>query len=398
MTTYDRDYGRPVSVEEAQRTLRDIRGVDVDYGAPLVSASVESMKAYVPGRPWREVARELGIAEAELLLLAANENVLGPSPLGVAAAKAALGDVNLYPDGAASALKAKLQRKLGVDPARIVVGSGSNEIIELLIRTFVQPDETVLTGWPSFVVYRLAAQAHGRDAVLVPLRKDRYDLGSLAALVDHRTKLVFIANPNNPTGTYASKREVAAFLDRIPKSTIVVLDEAYFEYTDAPDFPNGLVDFPGYPRLVVLRTFSKAYGLAGLRVGYGVMDPELAEYVNRVRQPYNVSAVAEAAACAALDDDEHLARSRRMVREGMSYLMEALTALGLEPVPSQANFVLVKLPVPGDPVQAGLRQRGILARAMSGYGMPESVRLTVGTRAMNERVVAALGELIGGAR
>lgn len=391
MTTYDQDYGRPITVEEAKKVLA-LAGYD--RGAGLVSASIEAMRAYPPGRPWRDLAKDLGIPEHELLLLAANENVLGPSPKAVDAAARALKESHLYPDGGSNELKAALSKKLGVAKETLVIGNGSNDIIELLVRTFVGPEDTVVTAWPSFVVYRLVTQAHGRDAIVAPLRKLRYDLSAMAALIDQRTKLVFIANPNNPTGTYVSKREVAAFLDRIPRSAIVVLDEAYFEYTTAADYPNGLKDFTGRPRLVVLRTFSKAYGLAGLRVGYGVMDPLLVDYVDRVRQPYNVSVVAQAAAMAALEDDAHLEKSKEMVRAGMKQLEEGFRKMGIEPVPSQANFVLVRLPHPGNELQEALKERGILVRAMAGYGMPETIRITVGTQEMNARVLAALEELL----
>lgn len=391
MTTYDRDYGRPITLEEAKKALGQAdRGPD----APLVSASVAAMRAYPPAKPWRIVAEELGIAPSELMLLAANENVLGPSPKAVEAAKAAAGEANLYPDGGCNALKDKIASKFDVDRDRIVIGNGSNEIIELLVRTFVGPNETVLTAWPSFVVYRLVAQAASRDAIVAPLRRDKYDLSALAALVDHRTKVVFIANPNNPTGTYVTKRELATFLDRIPRSVIVVIDEAYVEYTTAADFPNGLTDFAGRPRLAVLRTFSKIYGLAGYRVGYGVMDPELVDYVERVRQPYNVNVVAQAAALAALDDDEHVARSRTMATEGKAQLTAGLGDLGLEVVPSEANFMVVKLASDGEPVQQALRSRGILVRSMGGYGMPNSIRVTVGPPETNQRVISALEEIL----
>jgi histidinol-phosphate aminotransferase len=388
MTSYDQDYGPPVS-SDAHRLPSIGR---------LVSPSIESLRAYPPGRPWRALAHELGIPESELLMLAANENVLGPSPKALEAAKRVLSEVNLYPDGAAHELKAKLAAKLSVDPARLVIGNGSNEIIELLVRTFVGPDETVVTAWPSFVVYRLATQAQGRDVILAPLYKDKYDLAALAALVDYRTKLVFIANPNNPTGTFVTRRELASFLDRIPRTVIVVIDEAYFEYTATADYPNALVDLPKRDRLVVLRTFSKAYGLAGLRVGYGVMDQELVDYVDRVRQPYNVSVVAQAAATAALEDEEHLEKSRAMVREGMQQLELGFASLGLAWIPSQANFVVVRLPVEGQIVQTELRKRGILVRAMAAYAMPDSVRITVGTKEANARVIDALSSILRATR
>lgn len=389
MTSYDQDYGQPLTGDIPSPFRPAMPG----HGR-LVSPSIDSMRAYPPGKPWRALAAELGIPPEELLLLAANENVLGPSERAVAAAQGALAGAHLYPDGASTELKDALAQKLGVDAARIVVGNGSNDIIDLLVRTFVGPDELVASAWPSFVVYRLVAQAAGKDAVLAPLHRDRYDLAALAALIDYRTKLVFIANPNNPTGTYVTKRELSSFLERIPPTVIVVLDEAYFEYVVAPDYPSGLTDFPGRSRLVVLRTFSKAHGLAGLRIGYGVMDPELVEYIDRVRQPYNVSSVAQAAAIAALEDDAHVEQSRKMVRAGMAQLEAGFTKLGLSFVPSQANFIVVRVPGEGDRVQADLKKRGVLVRGMSAYGMPSAVRLTVGTEAMNARVLAALGEVL----
>lgn len=393
MTSYDQDYGQPQTADLT--TGARVREPSLPPLTRLVTPSIEALRAYPPGRPWRQVSRDLGIPESELLMLAANENVLGPSPRAVQAAERVLREAHLYPDGACHELKAALAIKLGVRPERLVIGNGSNEIIELLVRTFVGPDETVVSAWPSFVVYRLATQAQDREAILAPLYRDRYDLAGLAALVDHRTKLVFIANPNNPTGTYVTKRELAAFLARIPRSVIVVLDEAYFEYVEAPDYPSGLTEFPDRARLVVLRTFSKAHGLAGLRVGYGVMDPELVDYLDRVRQPYNVSVVAQAAALAALTDDAHVEKSKRLAREGMKQLEKGFHTLGLSWVPSQANFVVVRLPIEGVAVQAELKKRGILVRAMNGYGIPDSVRITIGTPAMNERVLAALGDIVG---
>jgi len=394
MTTYDRDFGDPISVDEAREALDRASSQRGPATAPLVSASVSALHAYPPARPWRLVAEELNVPESEVLLLAANENVLGPSPLAIKATHDAVKEAHLYPDGACSILRNKIASKHNVSGDRIVIGNGSNEIIELLIRTFVQPGETVVTAWPSFVVYRLVTQAHGRDTLLAPLRRDRYDLTALAALIDHRTKLVFIANPNNPTGTYVTKRELDAFLERIPPSVIVVLDEAYIEYVTADDFPNGLTDISERPRTVVLRTFSKVYGLAGLRVGYGIMDPELVDYVDRVRQPYNVNAVAQLAAAAALDDEEHVQRSRDLVKAGISQMIPALEAMGLEAVPSQANFLVIKLPFDGSFAQAALRDRAILVRSMGGYGMPNSIRVNIGTTDMNTRVLAGLQELL----
>jgi histidinol-phosphate aminotransferase len=382
--------------EESEVALRESLRARAKLGpvSNLVNPRVADLAPYPPGKPWRDTAAELGVPASELMMLAANENVLGPSPRALAAAGAALGEAHLYPDGAASHLKAALARRHGVGVDHVVVGNGSNELIELLIRTFVGPQETVVTAWPSFVVYRLAAQSLGREALLAPLRNDRFDLAALAALVNPRTKLVFIANPNNPTGTHLSRRALATFLERIPPPTLVVLDEAYFEYASAEDYPDGIRDFAQFPRLVVLRTFSKAYGLAGLRVGYGVMDPTLAGYLERVRQPYNVSSVAQAAALAALEDREHLEASQRLVKAGLAQLERGLSALGLAPVPSQANFILVRTGRDAAGLVGALRARGVLVRDMRGYDMPDTLRITVGTEAMNARVLDALAETV----
>jgi histidinol-phosphate aminotransferase len=360
----------------------------------LVSQDIASMTPYSPGRPWRAVAAELGVPADELLMLHANENPLGPSPKAKAAAARHLEEAHVYPDGGGTLLREKLAERHQVPVESICLGNGSNELIEMLVRTFVGHGETVVTAWPSFVVYRLAAQAAGREVLFAPLRNERYDLATMASLVDRRTKLVFIANPNNPTGTYVTKRQLAAFLDRIPRSVIVVLDEAYFEYAVADDYPNGLVDFRGHPRLVVLRTFSKIYGLAGLRIGYGVMDPTMVHYLDCVRQPYNVNSVAQAAAVAALDDEDHLRTSVQTVRDGLAELEKGLGALGLQVVPSQANFLLVRLEREAAPIVSQLRAKGILVRDMRGYDLPTTIRLTVGTRAMNLRVLSAIEQAL----
>jgi histidinol-phosphate aminotransferase len=359
----------------------------------LVSQEIATLAPYKAGRPWRQVAKEIGVPESELLMLAANENVLGPSKKALEAARRALTEVNLYPDGGCQHLREALAKRHGVSIQHIVVGNGSNEIIELLVRTFVGPGETVVTSWPSFVVYRLITQAQGREILIAPLRDDRYDLAAMAALVDRRTKLVFIANPNNPTGTYVPKRAIAAFLDRIPTSVIVVLDEAYFEYADALDYPDGVREFLQRPRTVVLRTFSKIFGLAGLRIGYGVMEPSLVHFIDCVRQPYNVSSVAQAAALSALDDTEHVEKSRQLVKDGRVLLEYGLAELGYKVVPSQANFMLFRLPSEAAPIAEKLRARGILVRDMRGYDLPNTIRLTIGTREMNLRVLEALREI-----
>lgn len=365
---------------------------DENFG--LVSPEIAAMAPYNEGVSWQEVAAEIGVDVDELARLASNENPLGPSALAVEAGHAALLGANRYPDGDARALKKALAERHGVTTDHIVLGNGTNELIELLVRTFLGSSQTMVTAWPSFVVYRLVVQAAGHEALVAPLRNERYDLSAMAALIDSRTQLVFIANPNNPTGTYVPRRLLAAFLERIPRSVIVVLDEAYAEFADAVDYPDGVKDFGHHPRLVVLRTFSKAFGLAGLRVGYGVMDPTLVHFIDAVRQPYNVSAVAQAAALAALGDHAHLRASQRLVWEGKAQLTEGFKRLRLDVVASQTNFLVVKLGFAAAPVVADLRAQGVLVRDLATYGMPQALRITVGTKAQNMQLLEHLGPIL----
>lgn len=332
----------------------------------------------------------LGLPDHEVAVLSSNENVLGPSPRAIEAAQAALGSAHHYPDARAEHLVRRIAERHDVPEDHIVVGNGSNELIDLLVRTFVQAGETVVCPWPSFVVYRLAAQAVNREGLVAPLRNDRIDLAALAGLVDQRTKLVFISNPNNPTGTYVRRRELNAFLDRIPPHVIVVLDEAYFEYVTAQDYPEATSVLRSRPRVVVLRTFSKVFGLAGMRVGYGLMDPTLAYYLQAVKAPFNVGTVAQAAALAALDDVEHVERSQRHVQGEMPRWVSDLNGLGFECVPSQANFLCVKAPYDVQPLVDFLRQQGLLVAPLHGYDLPHCFRTSVGSSAVRLRLVQAV--------
>jgi histidinol-phosphate aminotransferase len=362
---------------------------------PLVPPHVASLTPYVPGKPIEEVEREYGLTG--VTKLASNENPLGPSPLAVAAMREAAAGVSLYPDGAAFLLREALASRLGVGAREILVGNGSNELIELLVRTFVLDGEEVLTSAQSFVAYRLAAQAHGRTLVEAPMKaRFHYDLDALRKLLSRRTKLVFLANPDNPTGTWFGAEELAPFLDAVPKDTLVVLDEAYLEFVEAPGFQDALALRRKYPNVVVLRTFSKIYGLAGLRLGYAVARPEVVEWVDRVRAPFNVSRIAQAAGVAALRDEEHVGRTRALVRAERPRLAEGLRSVGATVVPSQGNFVLADFP--GRPArelfEATLRE-GIVIRPLHGYGFPNAQRISVGLPADNDRCVAALGKVLG---
>jgi histidinol-phosphate aminotransferase len=362
---------------------------------PLVPPHVASLTPYVPGKPIEEVERQYGVTD--VAKLASNENALGPSPKALAAAREACAKVHLYPDGSAFHLKNALAAKLGVTPEEVFVGNGSNELIELLVRTFVLEGEEVLTSAQSFIAYKLAAQAHGRTLVEAPMRERFfYDLDALRKLLHRRTKLVFLANPDNPTGTWFSEKDLVPFLDAAPKDTLVVLDEAYVEFVDAPGFQDALALRRKYPNLVVIRTFSKIYGMAGLRLGYGLARPDLVDLVDRVRAPFNVNSVAQAAGVAALGDHDHVEKSRALVRAERPLLEAGLRAVGATVVPSQGNFVFADFPGrPGKELFEALLREGVVVRPMGGYGFPTGQRITVGLRGENEKCLAALGRVLG---
>lgn len=362
---------------------------------PLVPPYVASLTPYVPGKPIEEVEREYGVAG--VAKLASNENALGPSPRALTAAREAAARVNLYPDGSAFCLRNALAARLGVEAREVFVGNGSNELIELLVRTFVLEGEEVLTSAQSFVAYKLAAQAQGRTLVEAPMKaRFHYDLDALRKLLSRRTKVIFLANPDNPTGTWFTEAELTPFLDAVPKETLVVLDEAYVEFVDAPGFQDALSLRRKYPNLVVLRTFSKIYGLAGLRLGYGIARAEVAELVDRVRAPFNVNLVAQAAGVAALGDADHVELSRALVRRERPFLAAGLAALGATVVPSQGNFVFADFPGrPGKEVFEALLREGVVVRPMGGYGFPTAQRVTVGLHEENEKCLAALKKVLG---
>ena len=359
----------------------------------LVNPSVLTQPVYEPGKLIEDVARELGLDPAGILKLASNENPLGPSPLAVAAATRALAHGELYPDGGCFVLRQKLAARHGLAAEQFVVGNGSNEILELLGHVFLRPGDEVVMGAPAFIVYNLVALLFGARPVEVPLVDHRHDLDALARAVTPRTKLVFLPSPNNPTGTANTEAEIHAFVRALPEQVVFVFDEAYAEYLDnPPDLQPLLAEGR---KVVGLRTFSKIFGLASLRVGYGYASPELAGLLNRVRQPFNVNAIGQAAAVAALDDAEFTARARATNASGLSQLASALAGRGLEIVPSVANFLLLRVG-DGARVFAELQRRGVIVRPMKPYGMPEWVRVTVGTAAQNERFLAALDEVRAG--
>lgn len=361
----------------------------------LVNPSVLTQPVYEPGKPIEDVARELGLDPATILKLASNENPLGSSPEGLAAAKRALSQSELYPDGGCFALRQKLASRHALAPGQFVIGNGSNELIELLGHVFLRPGDEVVMGAPAFIVYKLVALLFGAKPVEVPLVNHRHDLDALARAITPRTKLVFLPSPNNPTGTANTPEEIAAFVRSLPEHVVFVFDEAYAEYLDNPPDLRPLI--AEGRRVIGLRTFSKIYGLASLRVGYGYASPELAALLNRVRQPFNVNAIGQAAALAALDDTDFVQRAKETNRAGLRQLEEAFTRRGLEWVPSVANFILVKV---GDGAGcfAELQRRGVIVRPMKPYGLPEWLRVTVGSAAQNERLLAALDKALATSR
>ena len=357
----------------------------------LVIPTIEQLAPYEGGKPIEELSRELGITDA--VKLASNENPLGPSPRALEAARRVLDDSHRYPDGAAFNLRAKLAEKHHVAIDEILLGAGSNELLDLAVRTFCTPAHHIVFAEPSFVVYRISAMSNGVPFTAVPLSADlTHDLPAMAAAVKPETRVMFVANPNNPTGTYVSRAAVEKLLRDVPPDVIIVMDEAYLEYADAPDFPDSLELRGLRERLLVLRTFSKIYGLASFRVGYGFGPQNLIDYMNRIRAPFNVSTLAQAAATAALDDTDHVDTARALNKKERQRVTNALGALGLGVTPSQANFVLVDVRRPARAVYEALLRKGVIVRPFP--SLPTSLRITLGTERENDRFLAALAEVL----
>ena len=362
---------------------------------PLVADYIETLAPYVPGKPIEETEREYGLSN--VIKLASNENALGPSPLAVRAMQDALATVNLYPDGSNFALVRRLATHLGVEPGEVFVGHGSNEIIELIIRAFTSPNDVALLCQGSFVMYKVALQSHGRRFIEVPMQDGfRYDLAAMARALTPQTRLVFLANPDNPTGTAFSRTELEQFLSAVGPETLVVLDEAYFEYVDWNEYPNGLDYFRKLPNFMIMRTFSKIYGLAGVRIGYAVGQRPLVQYLNRVRMPFNLSSVAHAGGIAALDDLEHVRSTRESTWRALKYFDTELPKLGVRVAKSRANFVFADLGRPAAPVYEALLRRGVITRPLRPSGWLEALRISCGLVSQNERLVKALGEVLRG--
>jgi histidinol-phosphate aminotransferase len=349
-----------------------------------VPENIKSISPYIPGKPIEELERELGISGS--IKLASNENPLGPSPKAIAAIKKAVEGLNRYPDGSGYYLSRALAGKHEVDLGQIIIGNGSNELIELVVRTFVQPGDEIVSADPSFVVYTMIAQAAGGTNSVVPCKDMRHDLDAMAARITPKTRIVFIANPNNPTGTMNSRAEMDRFMASVPDHVIVAMDEAYYEYVTHADYPDSLEYLKAGRNVLVLRTFSKVHGLAGLRIGYGITTPEIAALMNKVRQPFNTNALAQVGALAALADRKHVEKSIAINNEGKQLLYQTFQRLGISYVPTEANFIMFETRLDGRELYATLLKQGVIIRPMSGNWL----RVTIGMPAENARFVSEL--------
>lgn len=354
---------------------------------------IQGLMPYQPGKPVDEVARELGLDPERIVKLASNENPHGPSPKAVAAIQAELTELTRYPDGSGFRLKQLLSHELGISPRQITLGNGSNDLLDLIARCWLAPGRNAVYSEYAFAVYPIATQAAGAEHKVVPAVNWGHDLDAMAAAVDEQTSVIFVANPNNPTGTWLSKKQICEFLDKIPERVLVVLDEAYFEYVQESAYPDGLKLLDDYPNLIVCRTFSKAYGLAGLRVGYSLSSTQIAETLNRVRQPFNANALALAAAEASYQDKAYLEKSVITNKAGLLQLEMAFRELSLDFIPSVGNFICVQVD-DGEKVNEALLQEGVIVRPLRPYRMPNHLRVSVGLPEENQQFIDALSRVL----
>jgi histidinol-phosphate aminotransferase len=353
-----------------------------------VHPDIAALSPYVPGKPIEELQRELGLTR--VIKLASNENPLGPSPKALAVINESAATLHRYPDGGAFRLREALADRWKVTSDHIILGNGSDEILGLLARTFLSPGDEAVMGDHTFVIYKMEAMAAHGKPVTIPLKQWRHDLSAMADAITARTRLLFLCNPNNPTGTMVSAEEVARLLARVPEHVVVVFDEAYYEYVRRSDFPDSMTYVKQGRNAIVLRTFSKIYGLAGLRIGYGVTTPEIANLLNRVRPPFNANSIAQCAALAALSDDEHVANSRAVNQAGMEQVVNGLTALGFTPIPSEANFVYFDVGRDGRQVFDSLLRQGVIVRHIEG----RMIRVTIGQAEDNHIFLGALARVL----
>lgn len=348
---------------------------------------LEDLVAYDPGKPIEETARELGLEPHDIIKLASNENSLGPSPKAVEAMKLATEQAHIYPDGGGYKLRTAIAEKFGLTRDNIILGNGSNEIIELIGHGFLNPGDNVIAAEHAFVVYKLMAKLFGAETIEVPDPNFTHDLDAMAAAITPKTRKIFIANPNNPTGTLVDQDQIDRFMDKVPDHVMVIFDEAYYEFLEEP--PNTIKFVKEGRNVVIMRTFSKIQGLAALRIGYGITTPEIGEVLQKCRQPFNANAIAQAGALAGLEDQEHQDKTRQMNFEGLKYYSQQFEKMDLEYVPSYANFTLVKVGN-GDEVFQKMLQKGVIIRSMRSYKLPEWIRISVGTAEENQRCIETL--------
>ncbi|MGQ9640409.1 MAG: histidinol-phosphate transaminase [Candidatus Bathyarchaeia archaeon] len=352
---------------------------------------LRDLEVYIPGKPIEELQREMGLRH--VVKLASNENAFGPSPKALNALRSAIYNVNRYPDGGCYYLRRKLAEILGVEGDNLIFGNGSDELIVLTVRAFLETGDEAIVADPTFLIYRIALKAAGVQTVFVPLKNMRYDLDAIVSKISGRTRMVFIANPDNPTGTYVTKREVEAFIDKVPDDVLLFFDEAYYEYAEGGDYPDTM-KYMGRGNIITTRTFSKIYGLAGLRLGYGVADKKIIEGMNKVREPFNVNLLAQEAALAALEDEEYVKFVRRETDKGKRFLYNEFGRLDLEYVPSATNFILVRLGPKAEEVYQRLLRVGVIVRHMKAWGLSEYVRVTVGREDENRFFIKNLETIL----
>ncbi len=358
----------------------------------LVRKNIQNITPYIAGKPIEETKRELGLKE--VIKLASNENPLGPSPKALAAIRKNLSQINRYPDSNCFYLKKKVAKSLNVKPANVIFGNGSDELIDVIVKTFVEDDENIITADTTFLEYAIIAKVNNRQIFTAPLKYFKYDLEAIKKKINKKTKLIFIANPNNPTGTYLTAHEIRDFLKEVPENVILVLDEAYETFIDVNDFPDTLRQIGTYKNIILMKTFSKVFGMAGLRVGYAVAVEELVSAMEKVRQPFNVNLLAQVAAAATLDDKKFLKKSRQVVLQGKNYLYDSLKEMGLAYVPSVANFILIDVGKDGVSVFKEMLKYGVIVRDMKQYGLKNFIRVTIGTKKENERFIKVLKKVL----
>ena len=360
----------------------------------LIRPHIAHILPYPPGKPIKEVEEELGLKK--IIKLASNENALGPSEKAIRAIRRALNEINLYPDSNASQLKEKLAKKYHVTEGEIFVGNGTDEIIRIVVETFLNPKEEVIVAWPAFIIYSIATQIMEGRLIKIPLKDYTHDLDRILDAVTDHTKLIFISNPNNPTGTIVDEYQVESFMKKVREDIIVVFDEAYYEYAEG-DFPDTLKYIKERRNVITLRTFSKIYGLAGLRIGYGIAKKEIFSHMNRIRQPFNTNIIAQLGAGAALEDSEHVKRSKEMNEKGKNFFYKELSSLGLKYIPTSGNFILVDVKRNGKEIYEELLRKGVIIRPMDEYDLPFYIRVTIGKPSQNIRFIEVLKEMkVGG--